>query len=82
MKKKITVILEIEGDDEFMMNDEFIKSDLMSEINFCSNSYDLISIDIEKTQLKTQGEHRMECVYCQYHTADGRCIYFCGCPYK
>lgn len=56
MKKKITVILEIESDDEFMMNDEFIKSDLMAEINCASNSYDFISIDIEKMQLKTQGE--------------------------
>lgn len=56
MKKQITIVLEVESDDEFMMNDEFIKTDLMAEINCTSNSYDLISIDIEKTQLKTQGE--------------------------
>lgn len=24
----------------------------------------------------------MDCKACQYHTNDGRCLYFCGCPYK
>ena len=52
MKKQITIVLEVESDDEFKMNDEFIKSDIMSEINIASNTYDFISIDIEKTQHK------------------------------
>lgn len=60
MKKKITVILEIESDDEFMINDEFIKNDLMAEINCASNSYDLISIDIEKTQLRHKEKPMIE----------------------
>ena len=47
MKKQITIVLEVESDDEFMINDEFIKTDLMAEINCASNSYDLISIDID-----------------------------------
>ena len=24
----------------------------------------------------------MDCKNCQYHTKDGRCLYFCGCAYK
>ena len=24
----------------------------------------------------------MECKGCQYHTADGRCLYVVGCPYR
>lgn len=52
MKKKITVILEIESDDEFMMSNEFIKNDLKTEINCASNSYDVVSIDVENIQLR------------------------------
>lgn len=24
----------------------------------------------------------MRCEDCQYHTNDGRCLYFAGCPYR
>jgi hypothetical protein len=24
----------------------------------------------------------MKCKYCQYHTPDGRCLYYIGCPYE
>lgn len=24
----------------------------------------------------------MDCKKCQYHTVDGRCLYYIGCPYK
>ena len=24
----------------------------------------------------------MDCKKCQYHTKDGRCLYYIGCPYK
>ena len=24
----------------------------------------------------------MKCKYCQYHTSDGRCLYYIGCPYE
>lgn len=24
----------------------------------------------------------MKCENCQYHTSDGRCLYFAGCPYR
>lgn len=47
MKKKITITLEVESNDEFMMSNEFIKNDLEAEINCASNSYDVVSIDVE-----------------------------------
>lgn len=24
----------------------------------------------------------MKCKDCQYHTSDGRCLYYIGCPYE
>lgn len=44
MKKTITIVLETESDDEYMMSDEFIKTDLEQEINCASNNYAVISI--------------------------------------
>lgn len=46
MKKTITIALEVESDDEYMMSDEFIKTDLEREINCASNFYDVVSINI------------------------------------
>ena len=45
MKKTITIVLETESDDEHMMSDEFIKTDLEQEINCASNSYTVVSIN-------------------------------------
>ena len=45
MKKTITIVLETESDDEYMMSDEFIKTDLEQEINCASNSYTVVSIN-------------------------------------
>ena len=50
MKKRVTVILEVESDDDISMSDDFIKDDLEQEINCASNSYEVISI---KTELLT-----------------------------
>lgn len=50
MKKRVTVILEVENDDEFNLTDEFIKNDLESEINCASNYYDFVSITIEEVK--------------------------------
>lgn len=46
MKKRVTVVLEVESDDEFNMDDRFIKHDLEREINCASNSYEVVSIEI------------------------------------
>ena len=45
MKKTITIVLETESDDEYMMSDEFIKTDLEQEINCASNSYTVVSVN-------------------------------------
>lgn len=45
-KKVVTVVLEVESDDDYMMTDEFIKNDLEQEINCASNSYKVVSITI------------------------------------
>lgn len=47
MKKLITVVLEVENDDEHMMKNSFIEDDIKTEINCASNYYDVISITIE-----------------------------------
>lgn len=41
MKKRVILILEVESDDEANMKDEFIRLDLESEINCCSNFYEI-----------------------------------------
>lgn len=45
MRKMVTVVLEVESDDDYMMSDEFIKTDLEQEINCASNSYTVVSIN-------------------------------------
>lgn len=47
MKKRVTVVLEVESDDELNMDDKFIKHDLEQEINCASNLYEVISIETE-----------------------------------
>lgn len=54
MKKKITITLEVESDDEFMMSNEFIENDLKTEINCASNSYDIVSI-VVSDQIENEG---------------------------
>lgn len=44
MNKTITIVLETESDDEYMMSDKFIKTDLEQEISRASNSYTIVSI--------------------------------------
>lgn len=48
MKKRIVITLEVDTDDELMQTDDFIRSDLESEINCASNYYDVISIETEE----------------------------------
>ena len=50
MKKIITVILEVESNDKFMIADDFIRNDIETEINCASNSYDVDSITIEQVR--------------------------------
>lgn len=47
MKKRVTVVLEVESDDEINMDDKFIKNDLEQEINCASNFYEMVSIETE-----------------------------------
>lgn len=47
MKKRVTIILEVESDDELNITDKFIKHDLEQEINCTANSYEVISIKTE-----------------------------------
>lgn len=47
MKKRVTVVLEVESDDEFNMDDKFIKHDLEQEINCATNWYEVINIETE-----------------------------------
>lgn len=47
MKKRITVVLYVETNDEIMVSDGFILNDLRREINCASNFYDVESITIE-----------------------------------
>lgn len=50
MKKRITLVLEVENDDKFNLTDDFIKNDLETEINCASNYYDFVNITIEETE--------------------------------
>ena len=47
MKKRVTVVLEVESDDEINMNNKFIKNDFEQEINCTTNWYEVISIETE-----------------------------------
>ena len=48
MKKKITLILEMEESDKLFSSDKFILEDLKREINCCTNLYDFIDCQIEE----------------------------------
>lgn len=48
MKKRVTVILEVEKDDEHDMTDDFIRRDLETEINCASNYYEVVSIETQQ----------------------------------
>ena len=41
MKKRITVVLEVEDDDEHDMSDEWIRRDIEQEINCASHCYEV-----------------------------------------
>ena len=45
MKKRVTVVLEVESDDEYMLRDDVIERDLQREINCACNSYEWIAFD-------------------------------------
>ena len=45
MKKRITIVLEVETEDPVMMTDDFIKNDLECEISCASDAYEIITIE-------------------------------------
>ena len=47
MKKCITIVLEVDTDDEQMLSDDFIKKDLTQEIGCASNFYEIKSVETE-----------------------------------
>lgn len=56
MKKRVTIVLEVESDDEINMSDNFIRSDLEQEINCASNFYDIIDFKTEIVVYKKEQE--------------------------
>ena len=46
MKKRVTIVLEVESEDELNLTDEFIETDIKAEIKCTSNFYDIKSIQI------------------------------------
>lgn len=53
MKKRVTVVLEVETDDEYMLRDDVIERDLQREINCACNSYDIVDF---KTEIVKEAE--------------------------
>lgn len=47
MKKRITIVLEVDTDDKQMLSDDFIKKDLAQEIGCASNTYEIKSVETE-----------------------------------
>lgn len=47
MKKRITVIMIVESEDEINMSDRFIQQDLEQEIACASNYYEVVDIKTE-----------------------------------
>ena len=45
MKKRVTVVLEVETDDEYMLRDDVIERDLQREINCACKSYEWIAFN-------------------------------------
>jgi len=56
MKKRVTIVMEVESDDEINMSDDFIRSDLEQEINYASNFYDIIDFKTEIVVYKKEQE--------------------------
>lgn len=56
MKKRVTIVMEVESDDEINMSDNFIRSDLEQEINCASNYYDIIDFKTEIVVYKKEQE--------------------------
>ena len=54
MKKRVTIVLEVETDDDWCMTDKFIKSDLEQEIHCASNWYNFISFKTEEIYEETR----------------------------
>lgn len=50
MKKRVTLILEVESEDEINMDDKFIRQDLEQEISCASNRYEVISFRTQKLE--------------------------------
>lgn len=42
IKKRVTLVLEVESEDEHDMTDDYIEKDLRSEINCASNYYEVV----------------------------------------
>ena len=42
IKKRVTLVLEVESEDELNMTDEYIEKDLRTEINCASNYYKVV----------------------------------------
>ena len=47
MKKRLTLVLEVESDNEYMLRNDVIERDLQSEINCACNSYEMVSFKTE-----------------------------------
>lgn len=47
MKKRVTLVLEVETDDEYMLRDDVIGRDLEREINCACNSYNIVDFKTE-----------------------------------
>ena len=56
MKKRVTIVLEVESDDEINMSDIFIRNDLEQEINCASNFYDIVDFKTEIVVYKKEQE--------------------------
>lgn len=49
MKKLVTIVLEVESDNENAIKDDgIIIKDLKAQISCCSNWYDFVSVEIEE----------------------------------
>ncbi len=54
MKRRITLVLEVENDEPLDLTDEFIRNDLETEIRCASNSYDFISFKFEDIKIEDE----------------------------
>lgn len=56
MKKRVTIVLEVESEDEINMDDKFIRQDLEQEISCASNRYEVISFRTQKREKEMKQE--------------------------